>query len=122
MSTLAFTINFKGTETIEFEDIIDLTEEQILILLARGKTKSRRQWLHPDTKGVKLLLTPEQRAAVITHKTSLVEGQTAQMLIHNNIIRFSEHGLKRIAKRLDKDAFPSERALLGVAEALWLIY
>jgi hypothetical protein len=45
----------------------------------------------------------------------MVKSHTAESLINQRLLRFSDHGLKRIALRIDRDIFPSEQALLGMA-------
>ncbi len=111
---MAVEIHLKD-KVIYFEDIITLTDEQLLFILERAITKTEKQWLHPETRGIKIRLCPEQKAEIIAYKKRFVDGHTAETLFKQRLIRFTNHGLKRIAARIDKDAFPSERTLLGMA-------
>lgn len=114
---LAVKIQLRDTEIV-FEDIVELTEEQLQLILSKAKYKTEKQWLNPDTKGVKIRLSPEQKTAVLDYKNQMVNGHTAETLLGHRLLRFTDHGLKRIAARIDRDAFPSERALLGMANVV----
>jgi hypothetical protein len=113
----SFTIKLKGDTSIVFKDIIDLTEEQIALILSQAETKTAEEWIDPETKGIKIRLTPGQKADVLACKNSLVDGHTAQTLRDSNRIRFTDHGLKRIALRIDGGApFPRLKSLTGMVD------
>ncbi|MBU7317777.1 hypothetical protein [Paenibacillus oleatilyticus] len=112
---MAVKIQLRDTEIV-FDDIVELTDEQLQLIISTAKSKTEKQWLNPDTRGIKIRLSPEQKASVLGYKNQLVNGHTPQTLIDHQLLRFTDHGLKRIAARIDRDAFPSERALLGIAD------
>lgn|GEM_PF-3099583 len=115
----SFTIQLKGGSTLVFDDIIDLTAEQIALILRQAVRKTEEQWLDPETKGVKVPLSVDQRAEVIAHRDRLVGGQTRQQLIDNRRVRFTQHFLDRVALRIDDGrAFPLESSLAGMVDII----
>lgn len=117
MGSLAVKIKLRDKEIV-FEDIINITEEQTQLILTEAKKKTEKQWLNPDTKGIKVRLSLEQKADVLKYKNQIVDSHTAETLIQDRRLRFTDHGLKRIATRIDRDNFPSEKSLLGVADVI----
>lgn len=113
----SFTIKLKGDTTIVFNDIIDLTDDQIALILSQAEKKTLDEWLDPDTKGVKIPLSPNQRTNVLSHKNKLVDGHTSQTLRSTRRIRFTQHFLDRVALRIDGGAvFPSQQSLTGMVD------
>ncbi|MEK4277592.1 hypothetical protein [Paenibacillus sp. FSL R7-0026] len=106
---------------VHFQDIIKLEEGQLSKIVAISVTRTQKEWLHKDTNGLKVILTPEQKRAVLDFKNKVVEDVTAKQLIEEDYLRFPPHAIKRLNYRLHNqhpDDIPTSEELIRLAQAV----
>lgn len=106
---------------VHFQDIIELEDGQLSKITEKSISLTQGQWMHHDTKGLKVVLTQAQKDAVMDFKNQVVEDLTAEQLIKEDFIRFPRHGIKRLNYRLqnqDPDEIPTEDELVKLAQAV----
>lgn len=106
---------------VHFQDIIELDEGQLKKIKSVSLTKTQRQWMHKDTKGVEIPLTSEQRQSVLDFKNQVVEGLSAEQLIEGDFIEVPSHAVKRVNYRLedqDPDDILTSKQLVKLAQAV----
>ncbi|MEK4366424.1 hypothetical protein MKX68_28625 [Paenibacillus sp. FSL M8-0212] len=106
---------------VYFQDIIELEEGQLSKIATKSVTRTQKEWLHKDTNGLKVVLTPAQKQAVLDFKNQVVEDVTAEELIKEDYIRFPPHAVKRLNYRLHNqhpDDIPTPEELIRLAQAV----
>lgn len=89
------------------EDCIGLHSFQIELIKNQARRKTEKEWLDPDTKGVKIPLSTMQQFEIVKFKQELInvlspDNTAKALLAREHGYGFSQHALKRVLERVER--------------------
>jgi hypothetical protein len=89
-------------QKINFEDIIDLSEDQVDLIVKAAPGRSMSEWITLEKGCVKIPLEKWQQKTVLAHKGMLVENKDEAKLLKDETVIFTKHAKSRVALRVEK--------------------